>query len=81
MLMVEKGMDPVLEPTKRERNPNAPLKIGVMCIGTSLGVISGFLLSHIGLELYFGIPSFIFLFVGLGLVWFYTHIQKKKANN
>lgn len=74
--MVENGMEPKLEMTRIEKDPNTPLKVGAILIGAALGTLSGFFLDFAGLDFYVGIPAMVLLFVGISLVWFYNHVQK-----
>ena len=68
-MMIEKGLtvEQISELFKAKKNPYTWLKIGVIIIGTGIGVGLGVLTENIGLYEGF-IPLFIITFIGLGFV-------------
>lgn len=68
-MMIEKGLtvEQISELFKSKRNPYTWLKIGIIVIGTGLGVGLGVLADDIGLSEGF-IPLFIITFIGIGFV-------------
>ena len=68
-MMIEKGLtvEQISELFKSKRNPYTWLKLGIIIIGTGIGVGLGVLSENMGL--YEGlIPLFIITFIGLGFV-------------
>ena len=68
-MMIEKGLtvEQISELFKSKRNPYTWLKLGIIIIGTGIGVGLGVLTENIGLYEGF-IPLFIITFIGLGFV-------------
>ena len=68
-MMIEKGLtaDQMAELVKSKKNPYVWLKLGVVVIGTGLGVGLGVLADDIGLSEGF-IPLLIITFIGIGFV-------------
>ena len=68
-MMIDKGLtaEQMSELFKSKRNPYTWLKLGVIIIGTGLGVGLGVLADDLGLSEGF-IPLFIITFIGLGFV-------------
>ncbi len=79
MAMIEKGADPALFQSK----PKAKsffLKIGMLMVGVSSGIVTGFLFSSGEENMEVIMPSTIFLFGGLSLVGTYfleRYLNKK----
>jgi hypothetical protein len=72
--LIEKGMDPSLIDSKPNNPPNS-FKIGLLLIGTALGILFGYIVN-----LTLGIPNFvaysIMIFVICGIVLIYFHKSK-----
>jgi len=78
MMLLEQGKDPNFFETPEVRQ--APLKWGMLLIGMGLGFMSAFLLDHYFFSdltdtepLY---PAMVFLFGGLGLVFFHSFLAR-----
>ena len=78
LALIEKGMDPSLAESNPKPNKENNLKNGLILIGVSAGVISGYLLN-----LTLNIPNFvsystmILLFCGVLLVYFHNSTRGK----
>ena len=68
-MMIEKGLtaEQMAELFKSKRNPYTWLKLGIIIIGTGLGVGFGVLTENWGMNEGF-IPLFVITFIGLGFV-------------
>ena len=85
MALIEKGADASLFNTGKDANPlnwswsKFTLKMGMLAMGIAVGIITGAILSNIGLfnegAMY---SSMIFFFGGLSLVLFYVIDRKSK---
>ena len=84
MSMIERGMDPRTDlPKQRQNNPAFTLTLGLLLIGSGLGLFIAFMLNQWvftdhGIDsdaVYFGL---IAIFGGLGL--FISYLIEKKAN-
>ena len=76
-MMIEKGLtvEQISELFKSKRNPYTWLKIGIIIIGTGIGVGLGVLAENMGLYEGF-VPLFIITFIGLGFVFAFFVARK-----
>lgn len=76
LALIEKGMDPALADSKTKTQSNN-LKIGLILIGTALGVLCGYILN-----LTLGIPNFVaystMILILCGTLLVYFHKSKKE---
>jgi len=74
--LIEKGMDPTLLDTKSNYQPSN-FKIGLLLIGTAIGILAGYILN-----LKLGIPNFvaysIMILVICGIILVFYHKSKTK---
>ena len=78
MALIESGQNAEL--FKNEGNKYSGLKIGILLVGVSLGILLANILEAQGiLDRRVAFPSMIFLFAGLSLIVSHIVIDKKKS--
>ncbi|MEN8139153.1 MAG: DUF6249 domain-containing protein [Bacteroidota bacterium] len=83
MSMLEKGADPTLFQTKPQ-STSFILKFGMLMVGVSIGIITGWKLAGSEDEMEIIMPATIFLFGGAALVATYfleRHLKSKDETN
>ena len=78
MALIESGRDASIFRSRRKVDRLRTLKNGIVCLMVGIGIMVGYLMSEL-----VGIPeevasiSSIFLFIGMGLIGFYTYAMKQ----